>query len=257
MLSASANSITGTDAQASYGTDSEPSARFPSGVIPLLGPLEHRALRTRNHDDAGPNPAASEASISRFAELVARAVVAGYRNPLNEKSLGDVSRRPFSIESLLDGRELDEWTLWEVANQLQLPTSGQFVVVAAEVSSAGSEALPGIESKLRSLDVYSAWLLLPDLHVGIVHIHSQPQLDKVLALVFRLAAAPVGVSARYDDLRDAPQALFREGDVAQPTRPQLTRGPVRRLHFGRRRSKRPRGDGEVSSRRFRRSRRPN
>jgi hypothetical protein len=256
MLSASANSITGTDAQASYGTDSEPSARFPSGVIPLLGPLEHRALRTRNHDDAGPNPAATEASISRFAELVARAVVAGYRNPLNEKSLGDVSRRPFSIESLLDGRELDEWTLW-VANQLQLPTSGQFVVVAADVSSAGSEALPGIESKLRSLDVYSAWLLLPDWHVGIVHIHSQPQLDKVLALVFRLAAAPVGVSARYDDLRDAPQALFREGDVAQPTRPQLTRGPVRRLHFGRRRSKRPRGDGEVSSRRFRRSRRPN
>ncbi|MDT5044369.1 MAG: hypothetical protein QOG75_222 [Mycobacterium sp.] len=48
------------------------------------------------------------------------------------------------------------------------------MVVAAEVSSAGSEALPGIVSKLRSLDVYSAWLLLPDLRVGIVHIHSQP-----------------------------------------------------------------------------------
>jgi hypothetical protein len=112
-----------------------------------------------------------------------------------------------TIESLLDGRVVDEWALWEVANQLHLPTGGPFVVVAAEVSSVGSEALPGIESKLRSLDVYSAWRLLPDLHVGIVHIHSAPQLDKVLALVSRLAIAPVGVSARYDDLRDTPQAL--------------------------------------------------
>jgi sugar diacid utilization regulator len=108
---------------------------------------------------------------------------------------------------LLDGRAFDEWTLWEVANQLHLPTTGQFVVVAAEVSSVGTEALPGIESKLRSLDAYSAWRLLPDLHVGIVHLHSQSQLDKLLALVARLAIAPVGVSACYDDLRDTPQAL--------------------------------------------------
>jgi PucR C-terminal helix-turn-helix domain/GGDEF-like domain len=207
MLSASANSTTEPGAQARYGTDRDLGTRVQSGVIRLLEPLDHRAPRTRNHDDAGPNPAATEASIGRFAELVARAVVAGYRNQQDGQALGDVSRRPFSIESLLDGRMADQWTLWEVANQLRLPTSGPFVVVAAEVPSVGSEALPSIESKLRSLDVYSAWRLLPDLHVGIVHIHSQPQLDKVLALVSRLAAAPVGVSDRYDDLRDTPQAL--------------------------------------------------
>jgi hypothetical protein len=67
----------------------------------------------------------------------------------------------------------DEWMLWEVANQLHLPSSGPFVVVVAQVSSVGSEALPGIESKLRSIDVYSAWALLPDLHVCIVHILSR------------------------------------------------------------------------------------
>jgi len=202
--STSANSAADPDAQATCGTDSEPCARFQSGVVPLLGVLEHRARRTRAHDDA---PAATEAGISHFAELVARAVVAGFRNQQNGQSVDDEPRGPLSIESLLDGRVVDEWTLWEVANQLRLPTSGPFVVVAAEVSSVGSEALPGIESKLRSVDVYSAWRLLPDLHVGIVHIHSQPQLDKVLALVSRLAGAPVGVSARYDDLRDTAQAL--------------------------------------------------
>ena len=34
----------------------------------------------------------------------------------------------------------------------------------------GVEPLPVIESKLRSLDVYSAWRLRPDLQVGIVHV---------------------------------------------------------------------------------------
>src|SRR5262245_54766520 len=184
-----ANCATDPDAQAKCGTDYEMSARFPSVVMPLLEALDHRAPRARDQSDVVASPTATEAGIGRFAELVARAVVAGYRNLQDGQAL-DAARRPFSIESLLDSRVVDEWALWEVANQLRLPASGPFVVVAAEVSSAGSEALPGIESKLRSLDVYSAWRLLPDLHVGIVYVQSQPQLDQVLALVARLAAAP-------------------------------------------------------------------
>ena len=35
------------------------------------------------------------------------------------------------------------------------------MVIAAEVPTVGAEALPEIESKLRSLDVYSAWRLAP------------------------------------------------------------------------------------------------
>jgi len=152
-------------------------------------------------------PAGTEARISRFAELVAGAVVAGYRDEQKRQLLGAVSRRPFLVQSLLDGRVVDEWSLWEVANHLRLPTHGPFVVIAAEVPTAGNEALPNIESKLRSLDVYSAWRLWPDLHVGIVHVKSQQLFEKVLGLVSRLAVAPVGVSARYQDLRDTPQAL--------------------------------------------------
>jgi hypothetical protein len=84
---------------------------------------------------------------------------------------------------------------------------GPYVVIAAEVDGAGSEALPQIESKLRSLDVFSAWRLLPDLQVGIVHIKNDKHLGDVLALVSRIATARVGVSARFDDLRDTAQAL--------------------------------------------------
>src|SRR5262249_44666646 len=160
------------------GTDDQHCARFDSGVIPL--PPDHRGLRTRHHEDTGPFPAATDIGITRFAELVARAVVAGYRDQHNVQSLDDEPRHPVSIDSLLEGRVADGWAIGKVANQLRLPMSGAFVVVAAEVSSLGSEAMPGIDSKLRSLDVYSAWRLLPDVHVGIVHIHSEPQLDKVL-----------------------------------------------------------------------------
>ena len=200
-----ANSNTGPGARTRCGTDSEPSVRCQSSGVVL--PLDHRASATRRHDEVSPNPAGTEASIRRLSELVATTVAAGFRNQLTDLPLGDEPRLPFSIESLLDGRLVDDWTLWEAANQLRLPTTGPFVVVAAQVSSMGSEALPGIESMLRSLDAYSAWRLLPDLHVGVVHIHSAPQLDKVLALVSRLAVAPVGVSAPYNDLRDTPQAL--------------------------------------------------
>jgi hypothetical protein len=154
-----------------------------------------------------PMPADTEARISRFAELITGAVVAGHRDAQKRQLLGEESRRPFLIESLLDGRVVDEWSLWEVASYLRLPTKGPFVVIAAEVPAVGTDALPNVESKLRSLDVYSAWQLLPDLHVGIVHVKSQLHLDKVLALVSRLAVAPVGVSARYVDLRDTPQGL--------------------------------------------------
>jgi hypothetical protein len=204
MLIALANSTTGPGARGRGGTDNGTSVRCQSSGVRL--PLDQRASRDRHHDEVGPHPV-SEASIRRFAEVVATTVVAGFRSQLTVMARGDEPQITFSIESLLDGGVVDNWALEAVANQLRLPISGPFVVVAAEVSSMGSEALPGIESKLRSLDAYSAWRLLPDLHVGIVHIHSGTQLDKVLALVSRLADAPVGVSALYDDLRDTPQAL--------------------------------------------------
>jgi len=70
-----------------------------------------------------------------------------------------------------------------------------------------AHGLPDIESKLRSLDVHSAWRLLPELQVGIVHVASEQHLDKVVALMSRMEAGRVGVSARFDDLRDTPQAL--------------------------------------------------
>jgi hypothetical protein len=152
-------------------------------------------------------PADTEARISGFAELIGAAVVAGYRDEQKRQMLDDTAQRSLWIDALLAGRVVDDSSLAEVASCLRLPKDGPFVVIAAETDNRGSEPLPVIESKLRSLDVYSAWRLLPDWQVGIAAVTSDQQLDRVVALVSRTAVAPVGVSARFTDLREAPQAM--------------------------------------------------
>jgi PucR C-terminal helix-turn-helix domain/GGDEF-like domain len=111
------------------------------------------------------------------------------------------------LDSLLEGRDFDEWSLRDIACNLRLPINGPFVVVAAHVPTVGDEPLPEIESKLRSIDIFSAWRLLPDLQVGIVHVASGRKLDMVVALLSRMTTARVGASAPFADLRDTPRAL--------------------------------------------------
>jgi sugar diacid utilization regulator len=154
----------------------------------------------------GAMPADTEARISSFAELVAMALVAGYRDEQKRQLLAEPSRRANLIDALLEGRPFDEHSLREVADHLRLPINGPFVVIAAEGPSADGEPLPEIESKLRSLDISSVWRLLPDVQDGIVHVKSDQKLDVIIALMSRTATARVGISAAYTDLRDTRQA---------------------------------------------------
>ena len=155
----------------------------------------------------GPMPADTEIHISRFAELIATALVAGYRDEQKRQLLAEGSQRSSLVDALLEGRAFDDCSLREVAGHLRLPINGPFVVIAAQTPTVGDEPLPEIESKLRSLDIFSAWRLLPDVQVGIVHVESDRKLDTVVALMSRMTTARVGVSAAFKDLRDTPQAL--------------------------------------------------
>jgi hypothetical protein len=152
-------------------------------------------------------PPDTDARIGDFAEIIAAALTARHLDQPQQRLLDEVSWRSELMDSVLQGRILDDWAAWETANRLRLPSQGPFVVVTAQAPAIGTLALPEIESKLRSLDVYSAWRVLPDLQIGIIHVNSDQQLDKILALLSRTATHRVGVSARFDDLQDAPQAL--------------------------------------------------
>jgi hypothetical protein len=152
-------------------------------------------------------PADTELRLGRFAELIATAVVAGYRDEQKRQLLDEGSRRSSLVDALLEGRAFDDWGLRQVAGHLRLPINGPFVVVAAHIPTVGDEPLREIESKLRSLDMFSAWRLLPDVQVGVVHVASDRKLDVVVALLSRVTTARVGVSAAFKDLRDTPRAL--------------------------------------------------
>ena len=81
--------------------------------------------------EPGPMPADTEAGISRFAELIGTAVVAGYRDEQRRQMLDDTSRRSLLIDALLEGRIRDDCSVDEVANCLRLRKDGPFVVIAA------------------------------------------------------------------------------------------------------------------------------
>ena len=153
------------------------------------------------------------AKLLTAQDVFTGAMAAGYRQEQTRRVVDDEMQRSVLIDALMHGRLSERCSLWEAADYLRLPSTGPFVVIAADIGRSGVDALPDIEAKLRSLDVSSAWRGLPDVHVGIVHVNTDRHLAAMLALVSRLAVARVGVSARFDDLRDTARGL-RQARVA-------------------------------------------
>ena len=101
-----------------------------------------------------------------------QAMASAYRQQLTAQILEREEERSALVEALLSHRITDSQSLWEAADLLRLPTSGPYVVVAAQLPAIGKLGLPTIENKLSIRDIRSAWRLLPDLQVGIVHLPS-------------------------------------------------------------------------------------
>ena len=111
------------------------------------------------------------------------------------------------VEALLSRRITDSQSLWEAADLLRLPTTGPYVVVAAELPAIGKLGLPAIENKLAARDIRSAWRLLPDLHVGIVHVRIRDTISTLTSVLHQVATVRVGISPPFDDLAETSDAL--------------------------------------------------
>jgi hypothetical protein len=135
------------------------------------------------------------------------AMTSGYRQQALQQALDDEAERAALTEALLNGHVLEDQTVWDVAELLRIPHQGPYVVVAAESPVVGKHALPVISAQLRSVDIFSAWRLLPDIQIGIAHLPSVSSRDALLGLLRRVATTAVGVSAPFDDLTDTAQAL--------------------------------------------------
>jgi hypothetical protein len=151
------------------------------------------------------------------------AMTSAYRQQTTQQVLEDEAERAALTEALLDGRNLTDYAVWEVAQLLRLPISGPYVVIAATCPTVGKQALPGIAAMLRSADIFSAWRLLPDIQIGIAHVSTESKRDAVVELLERQATTRVGVSPPFNDLTDTAQAL-RYARVALNTRSSRTGG---------------------------------
>jgi len=145
--------------------------------------------------------------IWRFQNLYTDAMASAYRQQNMQQILDDEAERAALTEALLDGRNITDYSVWEVAQLLRLPLSGPYVVIAAQCPILGKQALPGISAKLRCVDIFSAWRLLPDLQVGIAQVPSSSKRDTMLELIERQAIKRVGVSPQFHGLTDTAQAL--------------------------------------------------
>ena len=145
--------------------------------------------------------------IWRFQNVYTDAMTSAHREQTMHQVLEDEAERAALTEALLDGRHITDYSVWEVAQLLRLPLSGPYIVIAAECPTVGKQALPGISPKLRCVDIFSAWRLLPDIQVGIAQIPSSSTRDAMLELIERQAIKRVGVSPQFDELTDTAQAL--------------------------------------------------
>ena len=136
-----------------------------------------------------------------------QAMANAYRRQLTAQILEQEEERSALVEALLSRRITDSQSLWEAADLLRLPTTGPYVVVAAELPAIGKIGLPAIENKLAARDIRSAWRLLPDLHVGIVHVRIRDTISTLTSVLRQVATVRVGISPPFDDLAETSDAL--------------------------------------------------
>ncbi|WAC90461.1 PucR family transcriptional regulator [Mycobacterium sp. Aquia_213] len=142
-------------------------------------------------------------------ETFTQAMSNAYRQQLTAQILEREEERSALVEALLSRRITDGQSLWEAADLLRLPTAGPYVVVAAELPAIGKLGLPAIENKLSARDIRSAWRLLPDLQVGIVHLSgaTAASLATLVEVLGHAATARVGISPPFHELAETSDGL--------------------------------------------------
>lgn len=139
-------------------------------------------------------------------DVFTEAMTAAYNTTVTARLVHREAERSALVETVLAGTLVDRRTLWEVADLLGLPVSGTYVVVAALLPAPGRSALVGIEADLERRGCRSAWLLLPDVQVGVVDVGTV-HAERVVELLEAAGRPRVGVSPVIDDLTGAARAL--------------------------------------------------
>lgn len=156
---------------------------------------------TESHPEISPGQVlAATAVLWDVQDAYTDAMTSAYREQAIRRAVADETERAALTEALIEARVFDHITLWEVAEQLGLPLTGDYAVVAAQCPEVGRQALPNVAAALADRDIISAWRLLPDVQVGIVHIASDASHALLVEALESVAVRRVGVSPVFGDL---------------------------------------------------------
>jgi hypothetical protein len=95
------------------------------------------------------------AKLLTAQDLFTNAMAAGYRQEQTRRVVDDETQRFMLIDALMHGRLFERCSLWEAADYLRLPSTGPFVVIAADIARSG---LTPCRISRRS---YAAWMCPP------------------------------------------------------------------------------------------------
>ncbi|MFI6151622.1 PucR family transcriptional regulator [Kitasatospora sp. NPDC051170] len=169
-------------------------------------------------------PAAAQALLGAgsriwaLADTYSTALTDSYRQAAAERMVEADRRRSALLAALLDGPGADGEEVWEIARLLGFPPQGRFLIAVAETLSPGRPPLPGLDHRLRALEVGTAWRAGPGSEIGVLSLPAHGDEQPVLAALQALSTARVGVSPRYRRL-DQTHHQLRYAQVALDSLP--------------------------------------
>lgn len=133
------------------------------------------------------------------------ALSTSYRDSEQERVRHDEQRRNALIEDLLGRRAGDTGFAARVARELELPATGGYLVVVADVRPDGTPALAGPRTVLDALGFRSVWQTKVDTRIGVVALEQRDAAD-VVACLRPLARGRSAASPAVSGLAEAATA---------------------------------------------------
>ena len=137
-----------------------------------------------------------------------QAMASAYRQQLTAQILEQEEERSALVEALLSRRITDTQSLWEAADLLRLPTTGPYVVVAAELPAIGKLGLPAIENKLDPPAISGRRGGCCRTYMSVSSTcGSRDTVSTLISVLRQAATVRVGISPPFHDLAETSDAL--------------------------------------------------
>ncbi len=165
------------------------------------------------------------ADIWAITDELSAQVTKAYRTVVADRARRDAQARTALVGSVLDGPGPGQ-LLWEAVRALDLPHTGEFVVVSAETPAPGAEGIPGIETFLQRREVSSAWRLDQGHQDGLVSLRPGVGLQALVSWLEEHATGRVGISSlftRVDAARRACEQARSASSAASPGSVEIVR----------------------------------